>query len=420
MPSSPENFIALFEEYLEDSTAPRAFITWTAVACIAAVLERRVYLRGVLDQGPDILFPNLYTMLVAPSGIGKGTAIKPARALLGEVKGLVLSPNRVTWERISQIFLEEKKLDERITLKRLVGLHRKEEKEEVYQHSSVAMLLPEFIVFMSVGDEKLSQTLTDWFDCLDYWGYETKHQGHDNHKNICVNMLGGTTPAAIQQCFPTQALEAGLSARILFVYAGSNRAAKRGQGAYTERHKELESLMVNSLGRMYELCGEYRVTGEVDTKYFDWLELKGGDKWLSQIEDVIDGYVQRRELHLKKLMMVLNASRGGGMRLEMCDFKQALNYLHQMEKMIPMSFTKLQVKDLCRLTDEVYRFGILQERVIGQEELWSRFGTKIPTMSLLLDTLGTMVKAGWVKVTKHPRSGRSYYKFLPKEKEEEK
>ena len=61
-----------FYDCMEPHTdAPNNFITWSALSLIGATLKNNVYLK----IGTYTLFPNQFIVLVAPPGIGKGTAM---------------------------------------------------------------------------------------------------------------------------------------------------------------------------------------------------------------------------------------------------------------------------------------------------------------------------------------------------------
>lgn len=59
--------------YMKDVVSPTSFITMSFYSMIASALQRRVYLGS--DERP--LFPNMYIILIADPGVGKGVALDP-------------------------------------------------------------------------------------------------------------------------------------------------------------------------------------------------------------------------------------------------------------------------------------------------------------------------------------------------------
>ena len=61
------DLIDLVMEFTEDAMSPELFRRWGAIALVAGAMERRVWTRTKAGE----VFPNLYTLLVAPPGVGK-------------------------------------------------------------------------------------------------------------------------------------------------------------------------------------------------------------------------------------------------------------------------------------------------------------------------------------------------------------
>ena len=71
------SWIESFLEYTEILPSPPLLRRWAAISYVAAALERKVWVR---TMGSD-LYPNLYTFLVGPPGVGKGVAIAAGERL---------------------------------------------------------------------------------------------------------------------------------------------------------------------------------------------------------------------------------------------------------------------------------------------------------------------------------------------------
>lgn len=75
------NFIGEFERLTEEAETPRIFIHFSALSMLSAVASPNVYLDRVYYK----LQPNLYTILIAPSGVGKGFPISEAKRIVKAV-----------------------------------------------------------------------------------------------------------------------------------------------------------------------------------------------------------------------------------------------------------------------------------------------------------------------------------------------
>ena len=61
------DWISDFMEYTQGSPTPEIFRLWSAITAVSGALERRVW----IETAQSKLYPNLFTLLVAPPGIGK-------------------------------------------------------------------------------------------------------------------------------------------------------------------------------------------------------------------------------------------------------------------------------------------------------------------------------------------------------------
>ena len=61
------DFVEQFLKYTEERPSPEIFRKWSAITTLSGALEKRVW--TLTKAGPQ--FANLYTMLVAPPGVGK-------------------------------------------------------------------------------------------------------------------------------------------------------------------------------------------------------------------------------------------------------------------------------------------------------------------------------------------------------------
>ena len=77
MPRKLNNWVEAFEDLTAFTGSPLRFRRWAGIACIAGALERRVW---VHTKGSD-LYPNIYTFLVGPPGVGKSAVLKTVRHL---------------------------------------------------------------------------------------------------------------------------------------------------------------------------------------------------------------------------------------------------------------------------------------------------------------------------------------------------
>jgi len=342
-----DDWITSYMKYVENSEPPDSFKKWVAISTVAACLQRKCYL-----EWEGTLYPNLYIVLVGPSGSRKGTAMRPAEKFLREL-GIKLSPEAVTRE---QLIRRLKKAGDQIVTT----------SGKVIMHASLTIFSAELTVFLGYNNQQLMADLSDWFDCRDVWKYETKSMGIDNITNVWVNLIGATTPQLLQTTLPEDAIGGGLASRIIFVY-------EEGKGKYvvfpfkTEEEHALEEKLLHDLEAIKMLEGEFIPDKSFLERWENWYG-KDTNKMLAN-NPRFDGYMERRATHVLKLSMVMNASRDGDMVLTAEDFDRALRELRDVEKKMHRTFLGVGRSDISGVTRAVMTTIIRHKRISFNELL---------------------------------------------------
>ena len=201
--------------------------------------------------------------------------------------------------------------------------------------SSMTIYSQELTVFLGYANLELMTYLADWFDCKDRWRYETKTQGVDHITGVWVNLIGATTPELLQSSIPDNLIGGGLASRMVFVF--ESRKGKIVPAPFlTDSDKRLEEVLHRDLEEISTIYGEYKVTEEWMESYTEWY-LKS-EQFPVFTDSTLVGYNSRRQVHMKKLSMILNAARGGGMLLAQEDFSSAVGLLERTEIGMPGTF----------------------------------------------------------------------------------
>ena len=308
-----------FVEYTENSEPPITFRMWTAISCVAAVLRRKC----VLPWGSLTFYPNMYVVLVAPSGKArKGTAMGPGQKFLRELE-VRMTAEAITRESLIRELANTK--DSYI-----------DEGEQLIPHSSMTIFSKELTVFLGYQNHQLMSDLTDWFDCDDHWVYRTKTQGEDIIEGVWVNLIGATTPSLIQTSMSLEAIGGGLTSRMIFVYEH-----KRGKSValpmLTKDDLELREKLLRDLERISLLQGNFTVDDSFIGPWVPWYEAQEDNPPFN--DNRFAGYFERRAMHCLKLCMILNAARGDSMIMTEEDFYRALSILERTEEKMPFSFS---------------------------------------------------------------------------------
>ncbi len=103
-------------------------------------------------------------------------------------------------------------------------------------------------------------------------------------------------------------------------------------------------MLYSDLEMIHALKGQFGGTKEWNEKYRDWYRENEHNNRIGKpcINDVkFSGYVDRRAVHLRKLCMILSASRSDSMIIEEEDFDLALRILKETEVNMPATFSRI-------------------------------------------------------------------------------
>lgn len=376
-----DNWIKAYLAFTHNSESPEEYHKWVAFSAIAGAVRRKVF----FDMGYFILYPNMYIVLVGPAGrCKKSTAMRIGRSMLGEIKGLNFTTDSVTRERLI--------LD-------LAQAHAD-------GHSSMTAYSSEFASLLTSSGMDMVVFLTDIFDSPSEWSHKTKIGGTNSIKAPYLNMIGATTPDWISKAMPLDTVGIGLTSRIIFVYQDTPRIRPAFPTLSAEQ-RELRTLLVQDLTAMSTLSGEYVLDRTAIDFYEEWYQ--GRIQNPNPTNDPrLNGYFERKPMHLLKLAMLLAASYRDEMIITLQDVKEATAMFDEVEGRMTKVFANVGKNPLTVDYDEILGTIILAQDGISFGRICEihRHSVRKDELNEVLETLVAMNK---VMLT---RDGK--YKFVGK------
>lgn len=293
-----------FAEYLElmeDTEAPRHFITWTLIAAAAALIGRNsTFRRGPLFNMPA----NLFVVLLGPAAIRKSTPINQIAEILRDFS-VNFGPTDTGGQRhglMSSLVGHHRFVPERPKEKPLLihGAHPFTLSPRA--PADVFLAAPELGRLMGTGSREMADFFVDLYDGAKI-DYQTKASETVIHKTL-VNMLGATTPASLASILSEGAAGHGILTRIIFVWGD-------------EKHKDVPIPPIPD-DIWYEKREDFKTRLEwIDQNRLPFEFESGADKlyeklysYQAKIEDNrMEEYKGRRSTHLMKVSMCIAALR---------------------------------------------------------------------------------------------------------------
>jgi hypothetical protein len=370
------DWIDTYLSYTNDDEPSFRFRKWVAIGTVAAALRRKCY---CIWKRHMVTYPNMYIVLVGPSGIGKGAAMGPALSLLKELD-VPLSSQSITREAL----IEDLRASAAESF--LVD-------NSVVTQSSITIFSKELAVFLGFKNLELIMALTDWFDCDDVWHYKTISRDVRTINGVWVNLIGGTTPALIQSTMPQDAVGGGLTSRMIFVYSDCRG---RVDPISFDSHEDtsLRLSLLQDLEHISTLNGRFRYQEDFIDVWVPWYT-KAAHR-LGGVEEKFAGYTERRPLHLMKLCMIHSAARSDSMIITAGDFHRSLESLEEVEQDMSKVYAGYGRAYNAQLIPMIQKI-VLSGRVT-RSDLLRNFMTDMSRKDLE-ETLMTFQECGLCKIT---------------------
>ena len=319
-PRRLSSWVEAFIEYTEILPSPPLLRKWAAISFVAAALERKVWVRSMGSN----LYPNLYTFLVGPPGVGKGVAINAGERILREVPNLVVGPTDMTAASLIDALNDAVR---RIILRGDTPF---------VEFNSLIVLSRELGVLIPAWETSLMNNLTDIYDGFTV---EQKRRGKDLKIKIVnpqINLLGACTPSYLNDVMPAGAWDQGFISRSILVYSGDKTSrdpfAEETQSAYATR------MYTDLLHDLKTISNEY---GKLS---FSTPAVAAIKAWVSNGlkpepgHSKLQSYNARRLGHLLKLCIVSSLSKRNDKIITIEDYSEALNWLIEAETHMPDIF----------------------------------------------------------------------------------
>lgn len=390
-----EGYFTDYLLYTAGIEPPLRFNFWTAATILGAVISRNLY----FSRGFYNVYPNLFTMLVAPSGKCR----KTTAANIGI--NLVRPFTHVMADKITPEQLAHRLSDRNVPL---VGAE--ETTNGNGTHNAQAMIFaPELAVFLGKQsyNDGLVELLTRLADAPDEWTYDTRSGGSVTMHNVCISLEGCSTPDWLADAIPATAFGGGFLGRIIFVVCMDST---RRFAFPPEPSKELKQRILQHLLRASHLKGEVTISDDAREWYETWYER-------NRLPDFTDlrtsGYYERKQDHLIRVaLLLLAAIPNSPLVLTIETLKLADEILSAIEPSMPLALSQIALssagRDAMRIRDQLKQNGGKMDHA----DLL-RMNVQWITYRSFREAVSTLVEANVIYYKDELATGRTYYLVEP-------
>jgi hypothetical protein len=360
------NWIESFIEYTDHLPSPPIFRKWGGIAAIAGALERKVWVRTLNMD----LFPNLYTVMVAPPGIGKTIITATVEEL---------------WRSLTTHKVAPKSLTKASLIDSLADAHRT--KTVISENSlhldfhSLLVNAGELGVLIPAYDADFMNVLTDIYDGRQY---EERRRGKDLHitiKRPQLNILAACTPSYLNGMLPEGAWDQGFLSRTFLIYSGERTT--RDLFSEEEFSTDLLSKLKSDLRDVADIAGKMGFEPEARAALSAW-HAAGGPP--TPDHPKLTHYLTRRSAHLLKLCMVASIAESSNLVINLSHYQTALGWLLEMESKMPDIFKALGARGDGQVIEEtwhyLYTIWAARKEPIHEHRLVGYLSEKVPSYSV--------------------------------------
>jgi hypothetical protein len=326
--------------YLQDLESPDIFIDYTLLWAVSSALQRRVF----FGHPKQPLFPNVYFVFVAPPGVGKSMAARKAGD--GILKSFVTPDTKVVDSTTGQpvlrpdISFAADCTSPQSLIMQLSMSQRAFAQTKILEngsmikvpasHNSMSMLLSEELTTMFRENmELICSSLNQWYDAQDF-NYTILQRGEQIITNVCVSMLGCSTPDNIMKLTNRGILDQGLNSRAIFIYASEARQKKLLFDVNPEQEKAFDDVRTH-VKSLLKIEGQCKLADDAVEWFKDYYESGKLEKEILNKDKRVENYRARIKVHAIKNAILCHYIDHTDMVITLKDLQNGVSMLRRVE-----------------------------------------------------------------------------------------
>jgi hypothetical protein len=342
-----EGWLGDYLRFTDGMEACNRFNFFAACCVLGAAVNNRVWIqRGDEDLLPK-LFPNLWVILLAPPGRGHKTSVinMAVNCLVAACDDVRILADKLTPEYL---------------VKALSSPSSKTDIIRIGPRDATGLIkAPELSVFFGKQQYNMGlvSLITDLYDYREKWVGGTIGRGGETLHNVCISVLGGSTPEWLQQMLPQDAFTGGFMSRFVIVEMPPTYFKK-----VTFPKRSAESVWQNLV---LDLTKVSRVTGQMvwgvgSQEAYE----KVYEGTLPMGESQIDAYREREAEQILKVALLLAISVG---RIEILgeDITRAKDIVYTLQRETNPRIERLTTHPRMQLVQEIQDYlkmhGVMTE-----------------------------------------------------------
>lgn len=367
------NWLERYIEIGKISESPDYLHLWAGISILSGICQRKVY----FDMGTFEFIPNFYIIFVAPPGItAKSTAIAPVQSFLSQFKdkGVHLSKASTTWQELIQHFAAS--TNKVLYPGEFGALH----------YNTMSIVASELGTFLDFSNKDLINHLTELWDAKKgKFEKGTKTQGSDVLLNPVLNMIGGTTPAWVEENFQEFMVGSGFASRCIFIHAKEKARHIAYPWELAEQLnfdvKKWKDDLLFDLQHISKIRGSFTLSAK-GLEYGKELYVEIQDTLLGdELNQDLRGFYARKQGHIHKLAMMLSVASSDELVIDKETLEKASLIIDEAEKSRLETLSEVGKTRESKIVGSI-RNSLQHKPLIYIQELWAKYGDRADTRTL--------------------------------------
>lgn len=384
-----KGFLGAYLKYTDRQESPGSFHFWVGATILGAVLQRRCW----VSKGIYQVYPNFFTVLVAPSGrCRKSRAAALGIDLLAPFEWANVCADKTTPEALIQaLAFGTASMEEGASAPRQDG------------NSTGIIPASELSVFINRQQytSGMVTLMTHLYDCPQTFKYLTRNRRPLVLRNVSLSMVGCTTPDWLATNLPESAFEGGFMSRMVFVVKFQRDRMIAIPEAIPQ--DEMEELKIQLLQIRAEMLGEVRMSKDGEDWFRKWYEGLA----MAPVDDImLLGFVERKPDTVLKLALILAASE---LRhsIELHDLEQAHQIVTWTQERMFHAFKNVDMSVIGAIANKICDLLDANGGALSRRDVLRKFGNRLPHGLTDLQTIeNLLIETGYVNVELLPVEGR--------------
>jgi hypothetical protein len=294
------DFIEAYLKYTSNHESTKRIQLWTILSVMAGAIERKLW----IDRGYYTLYPNLYVMIIAKSGlVKKSTSTAIGVNLLREIDNIRFMSERLTAASLIKQMADSYKLFQ------VQGDIQETQQSPLYAYGS------ELAVMMGEVYGSIIELLTTFYDCQPNdptkpWSNKAKHEDKISIYGPCLNILGASTKSWLYKAIPNKEMEGGFASRCVFVVENGGPSKLVAWPEITPELDEMKTKLISDLYMINEMAGAMTVTPGARKRFEEFYEYHMTEILPNNHDPRFMGYLSRKPDLMLKLALIRSVSLG--------------------------------------------------------------------------------------------------------------